>query len=1204
MLLRKLDVYGFKSFADRTDFLFEPGLTAIVGPNGCGKSNVVDAIRWVLGEQSAKSLRGNEMLDVIFGGTANRKSLGYAEASLTIDNSLRRLSIDYDEVCVARRLYRSGESEYFLNKQPCRLKDIRELFMDTGIGMDAYSVIEQGKVDMLLQANAQDRRSIFEEAAGISKYKAKKRAALSKLQRVEQDLLRVQDILQEVQKQIRSIERQASKARRFKKLNDELRDRHLALLLHDFHQASAKLDSLQVELRDSTSRRDTLAATAERLDAELTQKETDAIELEQKLATLHASDAEAQARISSAEAAIAMNRDRIRELEAAEQRCRSEVGQAAARLAEIERDLETIAAQAAAAEHDIAGKQAQLDDKQGAAQQAGSRSAEMARLLEEQRGAVVDVLQRRSAVQNDLADAVNSQKALAHERQRIVSRSEAVHQELAELERRRGALAGTLEQLRQLLDADRAALERDRTDRADAEQRIAQMTDSIHELQVTLKSKESRHELLADLEARCEGLDAGVRAILEEARREGGSLHGVRGLVADLIDVELEHAPAIESVLGERVQAIVVNTTDDARAAMRFLRDQHGGRALFLPLDRVAHGRQKESDPATPVAAAPARAIVRPADGAAAVADALLSDAYVVGDLDAALDLARAGGGTLHTYVTPRGETARSDGFLFGGNGHERLGVISRRSELRALEAEMADLAAQINARKEERTLLGARAERLQQAVVKGEARITQSELTAARQADELERVESDAALRREELEVGRSEITDIDEQIEALRQREGALRGEIAELAEVETQAKQAISSVEDERDGLLQQKAVFDEEVTALKVALAQRRERCDSLRRAAQQFERSANEQRELVERKNAEIRQNAERRETAVEAIAQKEHELGALVEQRDALRSDTGRLEGERSALRQTLDAARGRTRELHAQLQKLDGQIQNCRVQSNEYEYALRSLEEKAQSECEACLAERHADYEDVEQDWDELRAAIDELTRKRDSIGPVNLLAIKELEELQQREQFLSDQFEDLSSGKQSLHEAIRKINHHSRKLFQETFDAVRANFQVLFRKLFGGGRADIFLEPDRDVLEAGIEIVARPPGKETRSISLLSGGEKVLTAVALLFAVFQAKPSPFCVLDEVDAALDEQNIDRFITMLREFLAHSQFIVISHSKRTMSLADALYGITMQEAGVSRKVSVKFTDANNGDHVAEETVEDEAVVVG
>ena len=1205
MLLKKLEVYGFKSFADRTEFVFEPGLTAIVGPNGCGKSNVVDAIRWVLGEQSAKSLRGNEMLDVIFGGTATRKSLGYAEAALSIDNSSRRLPIDYDEVCVARRLYRSGESEYFLNKQPCRLKDIRELIMDTGIGMDAYSVIEQGKVDVLLQANAQDRRSIFEEAAGISKYKAKKKAALSKLERVDQDLLRLQDILQEVQKQIRSIERQAAKARRFKTLTEELRGRELALLLHEYHQISVKLAALNQELQGASQQRESLNTTSEQLDAEVTQKETEGIALEQRLAQLQAADSEAQARISGAETTITMNRDRIRELEIFEKRARADIEQATARITEIERELARLSAEANAAEQQIDEQQGALTEKQAQAHEAGQQAATLGRCLEEQRTAIVDTLQHRSSVQNDLANVTNGQRSLSGERHRLAARGVALRQELEQLWQKRQDLEGALETLRRSLDEQRAALARDRADQDRALERLRELTDQIHDGQVTLKSKESRHELLSDLEARCEGLEAGVKVILEEARREGSSLSGIRGLVADLIAVEFEHAPAIESILGDRVQAIVVHSVAEAKAAMAFLREQHKGRAAFLALDAMSRGGAPTVEPLPEgVQALRARELVRAAEGAEAVADRLLARAFIVQDLDAAVGLAATANGSVMTYATPRGELARSDGFVFGGNGQERAGVISRRSELRALEAEMTELRAQLGTLEQQKSEVTARLEQLRRSVNEAEARLTQAELSIARQSDELERVHSDVAEREEELEVGRSEIADIDGQLEELRTRQAALEGELGRLDSVEHEIKQAVSSFEEKRNGLVQRKAALDEEITELKIGLAQRRERCDSIKHAAAQQARSAQEQRELVTRTDGEIQQSIERREAAARTIGEKEEQLRTLVEQRDALRTEMGQLDSERNALREALEALRSQNRRLHAELQQLDEQIQQARLRINELQYELRSLEERARNDCEAALAELHTGHQEVEQDWTALRAEIEDLRRKRDAIGPVNLLAIQELEELQQRETFLSAQFNDITAAKQSLQEAIRKINHHSRKLFQETFDAVRANFQVLFRKLFGGGKADIFLEPDQDVLEAGVEIIARPPGKEPLSITLLSGGEKVLTATALLFAVFCAKPSPFCVLDEVDAALDEKNIDRFVLMLREFLEHSQFIVITHSKRTMSLADALYGVTMQEAGVSRKVSVKFTNAGDGEHIAEEKVEDEAVVVG
>lgn len=1206
MLLRKLELYGFKSFADRTEFVFEPGLTAILGPNGCGKSNVVDAIRWILGEQSAKSLRGNEMLDVVFSGTATRKSLGYAEASLSIDNTSRRLPIDYDEVCVTRRLYRSGESEYFLNKQPCRLKDIRELFMDTGIGMDAYSVIEQGKVDILLQANAQDRRAIFEEAAGISKYKAKKKAALSKLERVEQDLLRVQDILQEVQKQIRSIERQASKARRFQALTEELRSKELSVLLHQYHEAKGRAEALRTALECLSRERDSLAAAWQRVEAEVVEKETKAIELDRQIAALQAADSQAHAKISQAEAAIAMNRDRIRELESAEERLQAEIEQAATRKEQVEHEVAELSAQVEAAQNEIAAAEAALTSEQSRAHQGAEQLAAVARCIEEQRTAIVDILQHRSSVQNELNTVRNGQQSLGAEGKRLAERGEAIERELAELEQKERSLRQSSETLRQTLADLKAALDSDRVRQRNATERLAELTGRIQHTQMSLRAKESRYELLTDLEARREGLDTGVQIILEECRREGSPLRGIRGLVADIMEVPLEHAPAIESALGDRVQALVAERLEDAQAAMDFLRSQHKGRAAFVVLESLAKAPEHSANTDTHnPAVRPAREVVQVPDEAGPLADRLLLNTFLVPDLTTAVDLAWQSNGASGVFVTPRGELARSDGFLYGGNGQERMGVISRRSELRALEVEIAELKGQSERLTSEQAALTTILNDLQRAIRRGEEEISQAELSLARNGDELRRVESDVATRRDELEVGRSEIADIDVRLAHLREKQAALEGEVARLETVERETRQTLATMEQQRERLEQEKATVDEKITELRVAVVQQRERADSLRRTVAQQSRTLDEQSERIHRAEADIQNNRQRRQATGRTIQENHDALGRLVQERDRIRTELGGLCGERDALRQALEELRAENRTSYAKLQDLDTRIQRDTLRLNEYQYELRSLEERANGDCNAHLAELHPSYQETERDWAALAAEIEDIRRRREAVGPVNLLAIQELEELQEREKFLSTQYNDISSAKQSLQEAIRRINQHSRKLFEETFEAVRANFQVLFRKLFGGGKADIFLEPEQDVLEAGVEIVARPPGKEPRSITLLSGGEKVLTAIALLFAVFRARPSPFCVLDEVDAALDEQNIDRFITLLREFLEHSQFIVISHNKRTMSLADVLYGITMQEAGVSRKVSVKLTTGEKSDEKASAMgITEEAVAVG
>jgi chromosome segregation protein len=1183
--LHKLEVFGFKSFADRTIFEFQPGLTAFVGPNGCGKSNIVDAVKWVLGEQSARSLRGTEMTDVIFNGSEGRKSLGFAEASLTVVNNDRSLPVDYEEVRVTRRLYRSGESEYLLNNQPCRLRDIRELFMDTGIGMDAYSVIEQGKVDILINANSQDRRAIFEEAAGISKFKAQKKQALAKLERVEQNLVRLGDIIEEVDRQLRSIKRQASTARRYKEIADQLRQTRIALALHRYDEFTRGLADARRRIQTAADERQLIVTRIEALDAEKSELDAAALDLDKTLTRLQNADMQLQGRFRATEDGIKFNRERIQELQLSETKLANEVSSIRGRLAFVKHDLVAAIDEVARIREDLSGRTDKLQAIRAELRQLSQVCTDLAKQVDEQRAVVLELMRLMSRTQNELTSLGAERRGLQARRSRLEDRQQQIASELAQTNIERESVSADLLRCQQ----ERADTQRETEEhllRRDAiNRRVQELGDQLSAQRGELTSLQSRMELLEDLEEKHEGLDAGTRYVLEHSRREGSELRGIRGMVADLMETELPHALAIEAALGNAVQHIVAESFDHAVSAIRHLRETQQGRASFLSIDRLRPRLLEAPDPAAHAGMlGRARDLVRCHDGIGPVFDHLLGPTLVVENLDRAVEMS---GNGLRDWrlVTLDGEIIEPGGAISGGKIAGRTGLITRKAELREVAERIAALRTTIAQLEDELVNCSHQRDSIELRIEQLRDRASELAVAISQKSQQIARLDEIVARLSDEQQVGRSELGEISGQLQEIVGKEDHLRQEMDRIRADEQAVEAKVNDLEAERQRTEQQRAQLDEAATELKVYIAQRTERCESLEAATHRMRSNIEDLKREMLSALAEIDQCQKRRAEAAAAIEQKQLELGDIARQRDAVNTQQVDATNRRQEVRMAADDNAARQKQARAAIAQADNEIQELRLAEHDLQTRLEDLDARTRDAYEADLKQLLNTYAAPQDaDWAAMEREADELQGKLKAMGAVNLNAISEQEELEQRSSFLTTQRDDLDKSRQQLMEVIRKINRQSREMFEQTFHAIRENFQQTFRKLFGGGKADIVLEEDKDILEAGVDIIARPPGKEPRSISLLSGGEKSLTAVALLFAIFRSKPSPFCILDEVDAALDEDNTERFASMVREYLKDSQFIVVTHSRRTMGMADVLYGITMQDSGVSKKVSVKFAN--------------------
>ncbi len=1214
-MLKRLQLVGFKSFADKTEFDFSPGVTAVVGPNGSGKSNLVDAVRWVLGEQSARSLRGTEMSDVIFNGSASRRSVGLAEVTLTFDNTRRSLAALADEIQITRRVYRSGEGEYLINGQASRLKDIKDLFLGSGAGTDAYSIIEQGRVDGLLQASTKERRTIFEEAAGISRFRARKTETLRKLERVDANLLRLRDIMEEVEKQLRSVRLQAAKAQRYKEHTERLKELRIGLGLLEYDglarrldEATAALESLSRGLQEEVEQ----AGGQERLLLEVEQTLARLDEAVRDQETKHASlHQQIAADTSTLAHGTTLSQDLSSDCERTSAQVLEATRQAAAAQAAVETGREELGAVESA---EVAGQEEleRLDEELSASQRL---LAVLQEQLRTDRDAHLDLAGQVSRLQNDTIAYKAQLDNLSRSRDRLRHDSDRAADTLASLERQLAEMSGAEEELQGRLTRARETLTATRQER-ERLQRLREETIRLaSELRETRSGVASRIEVLESLEKSHEGMDTGVRevfAILE--RPDPGPWRTVLGIVADFLGVRREYAPLIDLALGERAHHFIIRDIARLRVAMDQLPQPLSGRVSFCPLAPLAADAAPrpnrllemsavvrmrmpvsvEGQPTHPGVVALAEQVVScEAPGLEDLPRRLLGRTLIVRDLDTARALAAHTSG--FRFVTLQGELLEADGTLTLGSPHAEGGLLSRKSELRDLREQVEQLdsrLAEIDIDLLDLAALIARTEREandaeQQAGVLAE-QATDLRSRLARERERRDTLHETVELDRDEMDRQEQEIQRLDT---AWRQaREAA-----SQASQNVQQLQDRINAAEDRIQQTERQRQQQQDTCMRARVALAKVGERLLSMRERVARIDADLTA-RETQQRQSrdrlASLRQRLDESNRSMLAASSS---LAACTLEKEAAEQALARLTQERGQLRQQRQEWSEQVQARRESFRARQEQVHQRDVETRDLRHRLDTiagrLREDYQIDLAAVYRESRADKPEAQAtgpatipDPAAANAEIEELKTKLSRLGSVNMDALAELEELEKRGNALQTQLDDLSAAKKALEEIINRINTDSRRLFGDTLTVIRAHFQELFRKLFGGGQADIVLEDETDILESGIEIIARPPGKELRGISLMSGGEKTLTAVALLLAIFRSKPSPFCILDEVDAALDEANVGRLAAVLRDFLDRSQFILITHSKRTMAAADVLYGVTMQESGVSKRIAVRFED--------------------
>ena len=1188
MLLKKLELFGFKSFSDRTCFEFERGINGIVGPNGCGKSNVVDAFKWILGEQSAKSLRGNEMTDVVFSGTDTRPAMGYAEASLTFLNDRDLLPVEYEELCIARRLYTSGESEYLINKQVCRLKDIKELFLGTGVGGSCYSLIEQGKVDTLLQTNAQERRFVFEEAAGISKYKTKKREAMLKLEKVGQNLLRLSDIIEEVQKQLRSIKLQAAKARKYNERVVRLKELRTKLSLKKYKMFKDERSIAQEQIQQIEHQCQETLSNIKKMEAERDSLQSNINKLASALEQSQINMTTLDAKIASTHDRIGFNHKTIEGLNIQRDKyekyidvLKSKSEAAESGICDLGQDLERIQQNLLEGNNNLSTKETEL-------KQYLYECDVLQQKIDENKKQVIDMLHKGSSLQNEIGSLSAERDTIGNRKTKLLKRQEEISSELELIEHER---QGLTEQRNRVLNKieDLEVSMSGTNEQVKALNAEVQAVDiNINNQQQLRSRKESRLETLEDLEKRFEGVSSGVQVVLEESRKDNGSVSGIHGMVADLIKVDTAYVPAIEAVLGDRAQIIVADSINEIIRSFDFLKEHDKGHVKFFPLaDARVKSPETSIDLNTPGVVGRAVDLIKSKDSFSTLVEYIFNGTIVVEDFDTALRLSGNANGVKY-FVTLDGEVIEPGGIILVGKGSMQLGLISRKTELENIKSELVIVVEKIGSCLEEKRI---RVDEVKALISKAD------EFKTGIDAENVVRISKENNLQKEEFKVfelndeitvNESEINEINEHIANINQREVKLNNEIAELNDQRKVLEEQVVVSDNERIQKETSKINIQNEITELKVVIAQKEERKDNISASIEKLKKELQENAGDLHSTYSEIEDCREKITEGKNGITDLNKLLEDLQAEKIILDKDVVSLKEKQSVCNGQLAETNRQVDEYSEEYRSQEHEVNSLKLKENEFKVKIADLEERIRDDYQIELSEfasEHGEEDNVSIDWESVPREIDELKCKIDKMGNVNLEAIHEQTELEVREVHLMGQMEDLQKAEKALKDIINKINITSRELFEKTFNEVRIHFHELFRKMFGGGRADIILEEGVDILDAGIDIVAQPPGKELKSIMLFSGGEKVLTTIALLFAIFKSKPSPFCILDEVDAALDENNIKRFTQILQEFAKVSQFVIITHSKQTMSIADVLYGVTMEEAGVSKKISVRFEEA-------------------
>ena len=1179
MYLKRIEMQGFKSFADKTVLEFKPGITTVIGPNGSGKSNISDAIRWVLGEQSMKSLRGAKSEDIIFAGTQARKSLGFAEVSIVIDNNDNKLPIEYSEVTVTRKIYRSGETGYFINKVPCRLKDILELFMDTGIGKDGYSIIGQGKIDEILSNKSEDRRHIFEEAAGIVKYRTRKQESEKKLEQTKLNLLRINDILAEIEANIEPLKLQSDKAKQFLDLREELKSIEVGLFIYNINTYKEKLEQLVKDEDIITSQKEAEDSKMEALQASKEELRQVVDDITAQIENMQNIGFESSNKIEKINSEIGISNERIQNNNANKQRLEAEILEVKSRIEELKEEQK----------QKLEKKTNLTFNKEKFEKELAEKEAELAELSKKLSAKELEIEGKKQIVQNNIdkkyefAAEINTQDVnyenLEKHKKQLKNEIDSVISELDSTRYGKNEISKGFYDIESKRNIAVEKLEKSVQAKEQNIQKLKQYEDEISKLTYTQRMKQARHQFLIETEKEKEGYNKTVKSLLVACDKDSNLNKGIHGVLANLISVEKEYETAIEMCLGQALQNVVTSTEQDAKKMIEYLRSNSLGRASFLPIASV-QGKKLDKLTRMDGVIGIASDLVKCKKEYEQIILSLLGRTVVVEDMDTAIALAKKDKYSFR-IVTLKGDIISSSGSISGGSVQTKtVNILGRSREIEDLEKELKKLEKQIADKTAEKEEYASSIGDSIEETAKLEKELQEIEIVYATEKQKMVAVEENITRLENRLAKLKEEVTQTEKQKEENRLLKEQKETEIQTL----TQQIEELNKVIEEfaLNNKDNQKYIDDLnfDITNLKISVTSFDESESSIEEMVERISQDIKNNEQSIENKNQNIlainEENTKLEQTITEYNAQIEQikqevtnsgtKVEELKQERIAKNEKLVNTENEIQSQFSTLESLKEQIIKLDVKKTKLEQDLQQV-VESlwNEYELTPNSTEEY-QKPNNVATAQKQ----------------VNSLRNKIKDLGSINIDSIEEYKKTKERYDFMSEQRLDLENTASKLRKIIGDMTTTMQNQFKEKFELINKNFNEVFTELFNGGKAELILENEENILECGIDIRVQPPGKKLQNMMLLSGGEKAFTAIALLFAILKINPAPFCILDEIEAALDDVNVYRFAEYLKKFCKQTQFLVITHRKGTMEAGDSVYGVTMEENGISKLLSIKL----------------------
>ena len=1183
MYLKRIEIAGFKSFADKTVIDFENSVTAVVGPNGSGKSNITEAIRWVLGEQSAKSLRGGKMPDIIFAGSDSRKPLNVAEVTVLLDNTDHYLPLDYQEISVTRRYRRTGESDFFINKQPCRLKDIQELFLDSGLGKESFSIISQGKVEAIFSSKPEDRRGIFEEAAGVLKYKQRKKKAEQKLFETEDNLSRVQDIIYELQEQLTPLAEQSEIAKKFLQLKEELTQTDIALMITEINLAKKEWEEKQTQLTQFNQELTKLATHIQSQEAVLSEKRKQNAKKDRQIEKGQQSLLALSERLKQAEGQKDVLIERTKHTQKSTQEYQASLAEAQKKVAHFEELQEKLTKETTEKETEIQEAQQQLMKTQQELEKYQKSTKE---LLSELRDQYVDLMQEQANVGNELKYLERQYLQETSKSKQTLAKQSEVEASVLALSSQKQELSEKQANLQQALVKNQHELEEVQTKGKTVQTKLTNEQPKMYQLMNQVQQLKARQKSLQEIQENYFGFYQGVRLVLQHKQQ----LSGIVGAVAELIDVPSSFTLAIETALGGAAQHVIVENEHDARQAITYLKKQRGGRATFLPLTTIKP-RQLPAHVLSQAAAVDgflgiaSEQVTFPAEIQTVVHN-LLGTILLAKDLTSANAIAQT---IRYQYrvVSLEGDVMNAGGSMTGGaNKRGNQGsLFSQNQELKQLTAEYEQADQQLQNQEKIVQELQTKVADLSQKQEKLRTQNEQLRFEEQEITNQLQNITNDLARFEKEKQLSNFETRELQQFIETYQKQQAELTARQKEIEQQRQQIDEEIKSLNQESDQLEEKRSQVQARKAQEQADLAVLKEQFNHLQiqlRGARVQKNEALERQTSLEQQLATLTADFSDHEITEESLAS---QITELAQQREELQAELVAVKEQRERTQKEIDQLETVLAEKNQQQKQQLTEQSKLEVQKDRAEMLLDHQLSYLQTEYQISFEKAVTDYQPTS-DIVSSRTKVAVLKEQIADLGPVNIRSIEQFEQVNERHTFLATQRDDLLSAKNQLFETMEEMDAEVRARFKEVFEAIRQEFKVVFPNMFGGGRAELVLTDPSDLLKTGIEIEVQPPGKKLQSLSLLSGGERALTAIALLFSIIRVCPVPFCILDEVEAALDEANVKRFGRYLSDFQDDTQFIVVTHRKGTMVAADVLYGVTMQESGVSKIVSVRMEDIN------------------